>query len=384
MANKKAKLDQAGKSGVIALAARSMLVYVGASKLGTTKKDEAATSAALAQFGAADDAGSFMKRLFPKETPAIKAVNAAFAKAMKIYEDETLPWLDGGGRLLLSVNYGRFTELIRGVRSEIETALDNLKAVYSDLVDAQAPRLGNMFNRADYPSVSELDEIYGLYVKVDPVPTSASFKVEMEDDIVAELKAQIDANTMACYEDAVSENYGRLWDVVSHMAKILRTKDPKRSIKDVLVDNVRAAVEAIPRFNITNDQTLIDKGNEILKDLCSLDGSELRESELRREVVAQRAEEITAELAKIVGIEEEAPEAPAPAPVKAEKKPKAKAEPKAKKMSSEAARAEAIRKSSNKAKAKDKAPAAPVIEPELSLAEADAIAADFGAIFGGQ
>src|SRR5215470_17154252 len=85
-----------GSHGVIALASRSMLVYVGTSRLGTTKKDEAATNVALQQFGATDDAGGFFKKLFPKETPAIKAVNAALNKAGKIYENETLPWLDGG------------------------------------------------------------------------------------------------------------------------------------------------------------------------------------------------------------------------------------------------------------------------------------------------
>src|SRR5262249_46431416 len=160
----------------------------------------------------------------PKETPAIKAVNAAFNKAMKIYEDETLPWLDGG-RLLPMDNYFRFTDLMRDVRAEIDTALDNLKNVYDDLVDAQASRLGQMFNRADYPKASELTEIYALYIKTEAVPTSECFKVELQSEVVAEIKAQIDANAKACFEDAVLENWGRMWDVVSHLAEMLRTKD---------------------------------------------------------------------------------------------------------------------------------------------------------------
>jgi hypothetical protein len=342
------------------MASKSMLVYVGTSKMGATKKDNGATDAAIAAFDASDDAGGFVKRLFPKKTPAISAVESAFNKALGIYEAETLPWFDGGGRLLLAVNYLRFSEMIRNAKAEIDRAVMDLALVYDDLVSAQASRLGRMFNSADYPKAEELKDIYSLTVQFYPVPTSNDFRVQLMDDSIEAIKAQIDANAQRCFEEAMLENYGRLWDVTSHMVKILNSPDPKRSIKDVLIDNVRAAVAAIPRFNLTNDQKLVQKGNEILAELCNADGAALRTNDTLRTSVAAKAADITNDLAQILGITD-APEAqPEPASVEPQPEPN---------------------KPQRQRKAK-KAPEAEVMPQSVTIAQADQIASDMGAIFG--
>lgn len=353
---------------VIDLASKSMLVYVGTSKMGATKKDSGATDAAIAAFDAATDAGAFSKRLFPKKTPAIQAVESAFNKALTIYEQETLPWFDGGGRLLLAVNYLRFADLIRGAKAEIERAVSDLALVYDDLVGAQASRLGRMFNATEYPKAEELKDIYALTVQVYPVPTANDFRVQLMDDSVEAIKAQIDANARRCFEEAMLEIYGRLWDQTSHMVKILNSPDPKRSIKDVLVENVRAAVEAIPRVNLTDDQNLIQKGNQIMAELCAITGAQLRTNDTLRASVAAKAAEITADLAKALGIEETPePQPEAPEPNNKAAQPPAPAAP---------------RKTKRQRKPKQVEPVVAPPSALVSVDQVDQIASDMSAIFG--
>lgn len=295
-----AELPKATKAD---LGASAMLVYTGFMRMGQSKKDAAATEKAILTAQAESDAGAFIKRLFPANVPELKKINAVIGKAQGIYEGETLPWEDGGGRLLPAKNFLTFTTQMNAVKDELAVAVRELQDVYDDLVLAQKVRLGDLFNADDYPTKAEVGERFGVFTKFYPIPTGADFRVDLIEASAAEaIRAEIDKQAQASLEAAVLECYGRLWDVTSKMAYILDPEKPKSSIKATLVENLRAAVAAIPRFNVTNDQRLTELANKIKAELGVLDAQELRDDKTKRAEVLAKAEAMTSTLGAILGL----------------------------------------------------------------------------------
>lgn len=348
-------------------ASKAMLVSVAFSKWEPRKYDKTVSQEVADKHQTTIDAGRYNKRLFVKTPASLKAVNSALSAASETYYNETLPWSDAGCRLLPCSNYLRFCEAMRRHQAEIEDAARRFAIDYPALIDEAKKELNGLFNRADYPAVSEIEGRFGMASKFYPVPTGADFRVSLSADHLADLQAAIDSDTQKAIEDAMLEAFGQLFDAAQHMAEMLCQPDPKRSIKDVLVENTREAVARVKRLNLTKDAKLEQIGERILADLCTWDGGTLRSVDSARETVAKAAINLKEELADILDLPTSEP-LPAPEP----EKPKGKGKtPKAKKTE----------KPVKTASAPKKAPKAET-KPAVTMAAVEMITNDLAAMMG--
>ena len=136
------------------LASRAMLSAVTVRQYTARKKDKKAAKEITDAHGASERSGTFIKRSIAKE--ALAAIVTAANAARTEHYARTLPWLDNGARVLPAAGYLAYTETMRGLRADFESAVETFLANYPSFVDDAKRELNGLFDPADYPSASEI------------------------------------------------------------------------------------------------------------------------------------------------------------------------------------------------------------------------------------
>jgi hypothetical protein len=141
----------------------------------------------------------------------------------------------------------------RKERDEWNALVRRFTANYDMLVyDAQRV-LGTLFNRNDYPQLSELQRKFHMDMAVFPVP-SADFRVSIAGDELARIQQDVERRVRDAEQQAMQEVWQRLYDRVKHIAEKLA--DPKAIFRDSMVENAREICDMLPRLNFNDDPNL--------------------------------------------------------------------------------------------------------------------------------
>jgi hypothetical protein len=169
--------------------------------------------------------------------------------------------------------------------------------------------LNGLFNEADYPSAETIREKFKLELQVLPFPDADDFRSDLDEDTVAEIKAQLQNTTATVIDTAMKSVVDQIIDAVGKMATKLAEFKPSGGkgdkaegvFRDSLVENVRDLAELLPAFNLTNDPRLDAIAARIKNELCVEDAKDLREHDEARAAVAKSADEIVAAVSGLFG-----------------------------------------------------------------------------------
>jgi hypothetical protein len=227
-------------------------------------------------------AGRFNKRLL-RRSPEFKAVQVAFRKVHDYFIDNTLPWLDGGQRILPSAEIIEFTQGLSALRDECNKRVQALMDKWDDAVVEDRKALGSLWNPNDYPTKDQLPSLFGVQVIMAPVPDSADFRVEVGEEVKQQLgeaveEAQANASTYLLKEmlkplEAAAE---KLAVPIGEEGSVFR---------DTLVRNLTDAAHRAEKLNISGDKRVQKAAEDILKIVGSATPNELRTNKNIREAV---------------------------------------------------------------------------------------------------
>jgi len=270
------------------ISSRALIVNLNVSQWSGRKLDKTVTKEVTDAHAAAEDAGRFNKLLIDK---AALAPVQTIAGAARLYVyAQTLPWGDNGDRVLMSSNYFAFSAKMREYEVEFAAAVDTLVEKFSEFVDRARFRLNSMFQESDYPDVSEIRDKFRMRYTIKPVPTADDFRVDIGDDVVEELKAQIAVENGRIVREAMDSVWDEIKTTMSHLHGKLA--DPKAIFKASTIESIEDLIERIPHLNLTNDPDLIRFRHELKTSLSGLDPKELRKDELVRKYAAEDTKRI--------------------------------------------------------------------------------------------
>ena len=215
------------------------------------------------------------KLLIAKDEPLWKAVKAAGRKVHAEWERWSCPWQDGGTRMIASARFIEFSTRLEESMTGFNKAVAAFVADYEKMIPRQAERLGKLFDPADYPTVAEINEKFGVSVDYLPVPTGDDFRVKLADDQMDAVRESTQRMVEASMTRAAKDPIKRLHKAISTMVSTLGQSD--KIFRDSLVTNVRELAEMMPALNIANDPKLDDLTREIREELATIDPSELRD-----------------------------------------------------------------------------------------------------------
>jgi len=255
----------------------AMIVRLSISTWTARKFDKGVTARVNSEYAVADTAGRYNKALIAKE--AIQEITKAVSAARTFHYANTLPWDDGGGRILPAANFLPYSKKMRELKDAHEIAVRSFIANYDAYREDSAVRLGKMFNPDDYPGKSEIERKFGFGTDIDPVPTAEDFRVDISSKDSSRIKKEL--------------------EVIGKFAEKLG--DKTAVFRDSLVENVIELVNLLPRLNVANDANLEKLCKETEKKLCTLAPDTLRNDEAVREKAAGDANDILKKMSAYLG-----------------------------------------------------------------------------------
>jgi hypothetical protein len=278
------------KLNVTTLTEKAMLVNLSISYWTGKAGDERMADDIMAKRKTERDAIEAKKILVKPE--ALNAVKAVRSRARAFHFEKTLPWIDGGTRILPSSFYMEYTEKMRDFHKEYEQAIASFLAAFPKLKGEARKRLGDLYKDEDYPTPEMLKTRFGWRQIVSPIPTKEDWRVDIGTKASNEVRKQIDEMLAEAVKVATSDIYRRVYEEVAKLAE--KTRDADSKFRDSIVGNIRAILSIVPQMNIGNDRVLAGFCERIEKELAGLDADVLRDDPKERKKAADAADKILA------------------------------------------------------------------------------------------
>lgn len=264
---------------------KGIIVYLNISTWTARKFDPKVTKAIEDRYYA-NNSGRYNKILIATEYMA--KIQKIVSAVRKYHYDNTLPWLDNGGRLLPTANYFDYVKAIDVFNNQFIQEVRKFLAAYPDYVTEAQQRLNGMYSPDDYPPVSLLAEKFRLLLQKCPIP--ADFRVNLNDSEVESIREEYRQQLEHMTREANRELWLRLHTVIDHMLDKLSDADAK--FKNSLVDNVSKLCDLVPKLNVSADPQLEGIVAEVRQKLAGLAPEELRINPGLRSQTALEAQRI--------------------------------------------------------------------------------------------
>lgn len=242
------------------LSERALLVSLNVRQWNGRKLDKSETEVVLTRASAVRGAARVNKSLLPEAQTLIKIQKLTGDIRTFVYK-RSAPWAEGM-QIMQSSGYLDFMNDFRNLKSQWDKLVDDFIFEYPQLVQEAQNSLGALFNPQDYPDLHTLRDRFSLEVKFMPVPNAADWRVQLGDDAIADLKADVERQVKAGQEAAMNAVFERIFNVAKNAHE--RLSNPKAIFRDSLVENAVELCELLPTLNITNDPR-VDKLKRVLE-----------------------------------------------------------------------------------------------------------------------
>lgn len=288
------------------LSERAMLVNLHRHAWRGKKLDKIITQEIVSQYGIEGNPGEYNKSLISKDE--IDKIWKISGKIYNWHRDNTLPWLDGGDRILpakLFINYRREMHVMI---IQFKSAVEYFCKIYPDLRIRAEHELNGAFNENDYPAADDIRSKFSIYYTINPVPVANDFRADLSEKEQKEIQNEINTRCEQALAVASKEIWDRLYNVVNSMFISLSQFNPDATgkergvFRDSLVGNVVSLTAILPHLNITDDDRLYTLTREVENKLGQVPPQELRDDSAKRNSVMDDAEDIMNRMKGYMGV----------------------------------------------------------------------------------
>ena len=281
------------------LSERALLVSLNVRQWNGRKLDKNETAVVVSRANAVKGAARVNKDLLPGAQSLVKIQKLTGDIRTFVYK-RSAPWADGM-QIMQSSGYMDFMTEFRVLKAQWERLVDDFVFEYPTLVAQAQASLGTLFDPNDYPHESELRERFSLDAKFMPVPNAADWRVELGDEAVAELRADVEKQVKAGQEAAMQAVFERIYKVAENAHE--RLSNPKAIFRDSLVDNARELCEVLPSINITGDPRVTKLQRVIEASLVSRNPKTLRTDANARKKTADAMKQVMDKMSTFYGVQ---------------------------------------------------------------------------------
>ena len=235
----------------------AMLVELGISSWTARKKDRGATADLLNSKHASKAAGAFNKNLLA-DCEELTAIQKFASNVRSMHYNMTIPWSDSGLRLLPTAKYFDYHKQMTQLQAEFDRLVQKFLEAYDWEVAQVHAKLGDLFNRDEYPTSESVRSKFAFRVSYLPVPEAGDWRVEMESDAQRVLREQYETFYNAQMEKAMRDLWERLHEHLSRLINQLGVDETgkKGKVFDSTIENVRSLADMLGHCNYTNDPML--------------------------------------------------------------------------------------------------------------------------------
>lgn len=235
-------------------------------------------------------AGNYNKNILAGATQ-LAAITKLAGEIRDWHTKQTLPWADAGTRLLPMDNFFDYKAQLSTYEVDFKKIVDTFIVEYPNIITVMAFRLGQLFDRNEYPEPDTIARKFNLRYTIMPVPESNDFRLNVEQAIKDELQAEYEIAFNARVDVAMQDAWSRLHGTLEHMIERLSGSD-KKIFRDSMIDNALELTSLLTKLNVANDPKLEQARETLEKALVGVTPDEIRNSKGAREEVLARVNEI--------------------------------------------------------------------------------------------
>jgi len=235
-------------------------------------------------------AGNYHKKLLAG-TDKLEQVQKLVGMIRTWHYEQTLPWSDGGSRLLPMKNFFDYKATLSDYEQQFNDAVKEFLREYPTLVSAAAFQLGDLFDAEEYPDVDQLINKFKFRYVFLPVPDVGDFRIDVNEQHKEELVAQYESFYQNKLTEATKDVWDRLHECLSKMSGKLAGEE-KQIFRDSLVNNAVDMCDLLTKLNVTNDTKLEAARKKLESALVGVTPKDLREDDALRLDTKARVDEI--------------------------------------------------------------------------------------------
>jgi hypothetical protein len=152
-------------------------------------------------------------------------------------------------------------------------------------------KLGELFDRGEYPEATSIASKFNLRYTIMPVPEVNDFRVDIGEQMKVEMQQEYQRAYEGRVEAAMSDAWSRLHTTLEHMIDRL-SGDDKKIFRDSLVDNALELTNLLTKLNVTNDPKLEQARQALERSLVHVSADDLRQSKGARDEVLAKVNQI--------------------------------------------------------------------------------------------
>lgn len=289
---------------VTSLATAGLLVSVEVNVWSATKQDRAISNEVTTAKKADSNAGRFVKNLLANNIDHKNLLNYR----QTIYNwmvRKTYPW-NKSQDYLPHVSLPTFMQEFHAHKAEFNRLLDEFCNNYTTTVSNMAFAQGDMFNRNDYPDVSEVRSKFGVTLYTSEIPVG-DYRCAIAQDLADDLNNHYNQQAQTIVQTILNDQVERLVDVMQSLShccgvdeyhgKDGELKQKKRKIYEGTVEKAKEYCRVYKDFNLTNDAKLSEAINQLDMALRGVNADILRDSDAARSQVKDEMEDILSKFA---------------------------------------------------------------------------------------
>lgn len=207
--------------------------------------------------------------------------------------DQTLPWSDGGSRLLPMKNFFDYKAMLGDYENQFAEAVSSFLDDYPTLVSAAAFQLGDLFDAEEYPAANKLESKFKFKYVFLPVPDAGDFRIDVNEAHRNDLQEQYKKFYDDKLADAMQDAWDRLHGCVVRMSEKLAGGE-KQIFRDTLVTNAVDMCGLLTKLNVTNDTKLESARKKLESALVGVTPADLRKDDALRLDTKRAVDEILA------------------------------------------------------------------------------------------
>lgn len=289
-----------------ALAANYLLVSMSLRSWSGKRTDRTASDELIASKSATKDSGAFVKNLLASAGAELKVVHQLGNALRQFVYTQTLPWSaasDGalrGERLLATTKSMDFLRDLNGIKKEYDVAVSGLVAVWPTRVQEAMRNLGQLADASDYPSATELPEMFSMNVELRPVPSVADFtRLNVPSALAQALGDRHIHQAELQVENAMRDLRDRLTTELQRISTQLgkHARGEKTRLYDSLVTNMQNLVGLARNMNVMNNPQLAGLADKIESQLLQAPVDSYRANVTLAETASKAAQDLAMEAA---------------------------------------------------------------------------------------
>jgi hypothetical protein len=236
--------------------------------------------------GATTQAGNYNKHILAG-ADELERITKLATEIRDWHTRQTLPWSDAGTRLLPMANFFEYKDQMADYEEVFKERVDSFIKNYPNIITVMAFRLGNLFDRNDYPDADIIANRFKLKYTIMPVPEVGDFRVDVEQGMKEKLEQEYKNAYDERVNNAMNDAWSRLHQTMARMVERLSGND-KKIFRNSLVDNALELTGLLTKLNVTKDPKLEQARIGLEKSLMGVSPEDLRQhADLRQDVLAR-------------------------------------------------------------------------------------------------